>query len=283
MDNFFVITNKEKDEGLKLTGHIADYLKEHGKKCYISEDYRADVNGDDRASRYMYDIPMDVDCCIVLGGDGTMLQAAHNVVGRDIPLLGVNLGTLGFLTEVETGSIDDALAQLLSGRFSIERRMMIRGEINRDGNVEYALNDIVITRRAVLQVISFNIYVNDKLLHIYHADGVIVSTPTGSTGYSMSAGGPIVEPGAQMLLLTPICPHDMTPRSIVLSPDDKVTVEICEGKGGRRQQIEASFDARLHKSVSDLDKVEIKRADMMTSIIRLNQISFLELLHRKLI
>jgi NAD+ kinase len=227
MKYFFIITNQSKDENLRITEYIRNYLERHGKKCDIAEyQGNADKNGTLDARDYVCSIPEDVDCCIVLGGDGTMLQASHNVLGRDIPILGVNLGTLGYLAEIEKSGIDDALKQLLNEHYVIENRMMLRGVMQGDIHDE-ALNDIVIARKESLQVISFNIYVNGMFLNNYHADGMIISTPTGSTGYNMSAGGPIVEPGAQMILLTPICPHTLTTRSIVLSADDTVTCGNC--------------------------------------------------------
>lgn len=268
MEYFYIIDNRKKDPGCKVAGEIQEFLRSHGKKCDIAKE-----NGD---------VPDNADCCLVLGGDGTMLRAAHSVLGRNIPLLGVNLGTLGYLAEVEKGNINDALGQLIADKYEIDSRMMLRGKCN-GNDCNYALNDIVIARKELLQIININLYVNDMLLSTYRADGIIISTPTGSTGYNMSAGGPIVEPGARMILCTPICSHNISGRSIVLSPDDRVVVEIGEGKDNTITEAEANCDGTSGFVMKTGDSIEITRADITTSILRLSRISFLELLHRKLV
>ena len=144
------------------------------------------------------------------------------------------------------------------------------------------MNDIVITRKGSLQIINFNIYVNGQFLHRYHADGMIASTPTGSTGYNLSAGGPIVEPKANLILLSPICPHSMHSRSIVLSSDDTVIVEIESGRDGEEQEVEAIFDGCHKVELRTGEKIEIQKSDRTTGIVKLSQASFLEVLHRKM-
>lgn len=268
MENFYIIDNRKKDPECRVAGEILDFLHSHDKKCEIVEENSV--------------VPDNADCCLVLGGDGTMLRAARSVLGRNIPLLGVNLGTLGYLAEVEKGNISDALMQLISGVYELDSRMMLCGSCE-GHNRNYALNDIVIARKELLQIINFNLYVNDMLLSTYRADGIIISTPTGSTGYNMSAGGPIVEPGARMILVTPICSHNISGRSIVLSPEDKVVVEIGEGKDDTKIEAEANCDGTSGFVMSTGDRIEISKADITTSIIRLSHISFLELLHRKLV
>ncbi len=221
----------------------------------------------------------------MLGGDGTLLQAAIDLAARDIPFLGINMGTLGFLTEVNQSGIEDALENLIQGKYQIEKRMMLCGKsYHSEGIMDQAraLNDIVITRKGSLEIINFNIYVNGQFLHRYHADGVIASTPTGSTGYNLSAGGPIVEPKAEVILLTPICPHSMHNRSIVLSPRDKVTVEIERHRDGRELAVEAIFDGCHKVTLRTGDRIEVKKSEKTTEIVKLSQVSFLEALHRKL-
>ena len=224
MKHFLVIANKAKDPERRYTDRILSYLRERGAQadCRVNERETDTVR-----------VPEGIECAIVLGGDGTLLKAAGDLMEREIPLLGVNLGTLGYLAEVEIGSIEPALDKLLCGDYTKEARMMLSGGVFREGKCvvrDYALNDIVISRRGSLQVLHFHIYVNGRFLNGYVADGMIVATPTGSTGYNMSAGGPIVEPGASLLLLTPICPHTLNTRSIVLSPEDEVVIEIPEGR-----------------------------------------------------
>lgn len=287
MERFYIITNKPKDEQLKVTGEIVSYLESHGKKCSVcirdkvSEDYRRDTEETGRE----IDVPMDTDCILVLGGDGTLLQAAVDTMDLDIPLLGINLGTLGFMAEVERTNIENALNALINDHFEVEERMMLDGQIFHEGTrikELHALNDIVLTRRGSLKIVAYDIYVNGKFLNSYHADGIIVSTPTGSTGYNMSAGGPIVEPKAKILLMTPICPHTISARSIVLSPEDLIEIKIRDGRNGEAQEMEVNFDGSFTKHLSTGDSIKICRSDRVTKFIRLSKVSFLEVLHKKL-
>lgn len=282
MEYFYIIANNHKDCNLEKTNYIRTYLEAHGKRTCIGGD----------------GIPEDADCVLVLGGDGTLLQAARDMIDRDTPLLGINLGTLGYLAEVEEAGLEPALEQLLKGEYGIEQRMMLSGRVKRnefhenlhqekgildyDRNDSYALNDIVITRSGSLQIIKFNLYVNGQFLNRYNADGVIVATPTGSTGYNMSAGGPIVEPKAKLLLVTPICPHTLNTRSIVLAPEDEIEIEIVSGREDSIQQVEVNFDGSHKLTLYTGDRVEIKRAAKTTGIVKLSKVSFLEVLHKKM-
>lgn len=282
MEYFYIITNPTKDTDLKTAYFIKDYLLQKGKKCVIDA---GEAKGTLEGYTDKNKVAPDVDCVIVLGGDGTMLQAAVDLSERDIPFLGINLGTLGFLAEVNVSDIESALDRLIKGEYQIENRMMLYGLSYREHVLKdnaRALNDIVITRKGSLQIIYFNIYVNGQFLHRYHADGIIVATPTGSTGYNLSAGGPIVEPKASMILITPVCPHSMHNRSIVLSPDDEITVEIESGREGDVQEVEAIFDGSHKVSLSTGERIEIKKSDKTTGIVKLSQVSFLEILHRKM-
>ena len=214
-----------------------------------------------------------------------MLQAAADLADSHVPFLGINLGTLGFLTEVNKNDIETALGRILEGDYEIEKRMMLVGvSYGAQGEKDNtrALNDIVITRKGSLQIIKFNISVNGQFLHKYHADGMIVATPTGSTGYNLSAGGPVVDPKAQLIVLSPVCPHSMQHSSIVLSPEDEVTIEIETGHDGANQEVEAIFDGSHRVSLFTGDKIVIRRSEKTTGIMKLNQASFLENLHRKM-
>lgn len=276
MKHFFVIANQAKDPEHRYTDRIASYLRKRGAQvsCLVNGQETTPVRA-----------PEGIECAIVLGGDGTLLKAAGDLMEREIPLLGVNLGTLGYLAEVEIGNIEPALDKLLWGEYTKEARMMLSGGVFREGKSiihEFALNDIVISRCGSLQILHFHIYVNGRFLNGYGADGMIVATPTGSTGYNMSAGGPIVEPGASLLLLTPICPHTLNNRSIVLSPDDEVVIEIPEGRENCVQKVEASFDGSHKVVLQTGDKIVIKKASKTTEILKLNTESFLEVLHKKM-
>ena len=228
METFYIITNRLKDPDFRITREIQNYIEDHGKRCVLSKK-------DEEGHIIPGTVPEGMDCALVLGGDGTLIRAARELGGHNIPLLGVNMGTLGYLAEVELPRIREALDMLFSGEPDIEDRMMMRGSI--DGRNEYmAMNDIVVTREGNLRVVQFHVYVNGVLLNSYLADGVIISTPTGSTGYNLSAGGPVVEPTAQMFVITPICCHALNASSVVLSAEDVIEVEICEGRYGRTER-----------------------------------------------
>ena len=280
MKYFYLITNEVKDPEGFYTRKITAYLAAHGGKVVCTE-HAASYPKLCKPDLAKPEVP---DCILVLGGDGTLLRAARNLLNQDIPLLGINLGTLGYLAEVEIAAIEEALDKLLADRFTREERMMLEGQVRRQDMAEqnYALNDIVISRCGSLQVLTFQIYVNGQFLNSYSADGMIVATPTGSTGYNMSAGGPIVEPGASLLLLTPICPHTLNTRSIVLAPDDEIRIEIPRGKDGQRQTVEASYDGSHKVRLQTGDSIVIRRADKTTGILKLNTESFLTMLHKKM-
>lgn len=282
MKNFLIITNRTKDPDGAVTGEIVSYLKEHGAACVTDEGAKLSGGGYTEAER----VPQDTECVIVLGGDGTMLQAAIDLVDRDIPLVGINLGTLGFLAEINRSDMRQALDSLLADHYEIEKRMMLKGEVLRQGqqNVSYeALNDIVITRRGSMRINYFNIFVNGKHLHRYHADGILVATPTGSTGYSLSAGGPIVNPSAKLMVLTPICPHSMQNRSIVFSAEDEIAIEMeVRREEGEAPQIEVIFDGGHQIVLEPGDRVRIGQSQKTTGIVKLRKESFLEILNKKL-
>ena len=271
MERFGIVTNGMKDPGRDITERIVQYLKKHGAAWEV-----AHAAGD---------ISSKAECILVLGGDRTMLQAAKETAGRNIPLLGINLGSLGYLAEVEIQSLEEALDKLLAGEYETEERMMLSGTIhhlNEQIRTSPALNDIAITRCGTLQIIKLNIFVNGKFLCQWKADGIILSTPTGSTGYSMSAGGPLVVPGADLLLLTPICAHTLNARSIVLKGEDEVEIEVAYGRNGTRLMVEANSDGSEKFIMETGDRICIRRAEETITTIKLSKVSFLEMLHKKL-
>ena len=283
MDKFYIITNCAKDQNLQFTNEIVSYLKEHGRECPVQQAERK------KEGAYHYTdpdlIPEGTECLLVLGGDGTLLQASRDVVYREIPMLGINLGTLGFLAEVDKHSVYSALDQLMEDDYEIEERMMLTGTVYRGDKVigrDVALNDIVICREGALRVVRFKNYVNDVYLNSYNADGIIISTPTGSTGYSLSCGGPIVSPNGAMTLMTPIAPHTLNTRSIIFPAEDVITVELGEG---RREDMEnglASFDGDTVIPMVTGDRIVIQKASVSSRILKLNHVSFVEVLRQKM-
>lgn len=284
MEHFYIITNELKDKDFQVTYKVRDYLLRCGKKCSIRNEQQI-VEGKGHTDSTK--LGEDIDCVLVLGGDGTMLQAAADLAELSVPFLGINLGTLGFLTEVHKEDIEGALSKLLAGRYEIEKRMMLVGHSYEPGkekekDMTRALNDIVITRKGSLQMITFTISVNGQFLHRYSADGIIIATPTGSTGYNLSAGGPVVDPKAQLMVITPVCAHSMQHNSIVLSKEDEITVTIETGHDGKAKEVEAIFDGSHRVSLHTGDKVRIRKSEKTTGIVKLNRASFLEILHGKM-
>lgn len=278
MKHFLIYTNYHKDHDGVITERIIEYLQKKGQKC-------TRMTGTNGEVIPVQEIPKDAYCMIVLGGDGTMLRASRDTKNMDIPIIGVNLGTLGYLTEIEPENLEYAMDRLIVGEFQMESRMMLEGQVfGKDGSIkeDRALNDVVITRNGSLQINKIRIYVNDKFLKDYDADGVIVTTPTGSTGYNLSAGGPIVEPKAELIMITPICPHTFNARSIIFSADDIVEIEILPGREGQQQKLEASFDGANVIQMNTGDRIRIVKAQKTTEIIHINQVSFLEVLHEKM-
>ena len=284
MEHFYIIANSEKPESVTMRDKIVGYLNRRGKTCSYQENAQPSEN-----HAYSFTdparVPEDIDAVLVLGGDGTVIQAARDLARRDVPFLGINVGTLGYLTEVEASEYGQALDTLTRGEYYLEKRMMLCGEVFTEEGKTYAgqaLNDIVISRQGVLRVVNFQIFVNGRYLNSYNADGMIISTPTGSTGYNLSAGGPIVEPGAEMLLITPICPHTLNARSIVLSGHDQVEIVIGPGRKMEKDRAVATFDGDTEIGLVSGERVKIRRSIHATKLIKLNDQSFLEVLSRKL-
>ncbi|MBE5967728.1 MAG: NAD(+)/NADH kinase [Lachnospiraceae bacterium] len=284
MDRFLIITNTEKDKDLSLTKRIASYIQEAGKQAAF---FRLS-SIQERATPQ--NIPEDIECAVVLGGDGTIIKTANDLIPYDIPILGVNLGTIGFLAEIEEHHVAEALDCLFQDDYHVESRLMISGEViyNRSNliktteNTSNALNDIVITRKGLSRIIRLGIYVNDQLVDNFRGDGVIISTPTGSTAYNLSAGGPIVISQANVMVITPICPHSLSPRSLVVSAED--TVKVVVGKSKKTQDAEAivSFDGNKEMELRTDDIIYIKKAQYDTKLIKLNHTGIYEILQSKL-
>lgn len=272
-----------KDPDYAFTNEIKDYLISMGMECQCQ-----DVTQDLMYTKYRYTnadlIPDDVQCVIVLGGDGTLIQASRDLNKKNVPMLGVNIGTLGFLTDAEKETFYPALDAVIKDEYEIDSRMMLEGKVYRNGELIYqntALNDIVINRCGTLRVIDFDIHVNSEYLASYSADGVIIATATGSTAYSLSAGGPIVQPNAELMMITPICPHTLNKRSIILGKDDTIEISMGDNKGLQEERV-ASFDGELFCKMVTGDKIIITRADHTASFIKTNKLSFLQIIRKKM-
>ncbi len=279
MKKFVLIVNALKDRNLEETRSLCSYIKTRGGSCT----YLVSVDEQEHIRKiHAQDIPKETECMIVLGGDGTLIRAARDTVECNIPLIGVNMGTLGYLCELEQGSIYEALDQMMHHEFMIEERMMLCGLKETQSQMFHALNDIVIHRTGSLSLVVLTVYVNGQYLHTFQGDGMILSTPTGSTGYNMSAGGPIVDPKAQLLLLTPINSHTLTQRSIVISPQDEIVIEVEKRRMQQDEQVEVSYDGDHGCWLAAGERICIRRAEKSAKILKLSRVSFLEILRKKM-
>ncbi len=220
------------------------------------------------------------DIAIVLGGDGTIIRTAKAAAFYGVPVFGINLGKIGFLAGAEVYEIPKMAQRILSGTYSIEKRMMLNVKVHGErGMKTTALNEIAITRASYLKMIDVSINVDGEFLDTFIADGAVISTPTGSTAYSLSAGGPVVEPGMELCLVTPICPYDMQSRSIILPANKQITFTI-----GAKTPFEAlcSVDGQDHIKIHRGDKITVSKSNYYTQLITMGNRSFYSVLRKKL-
>ncbi len=282
MRSVLIYTNQNKDPNGEFTKKVSDFFRSEGVSCEVlvsDKERTQDKDAEIISGRRGY------DCIIVLGGDGTVLQAAREARQLEIPIVGVNLGKLGFLTEIEPDRLNDSLKRLIHEDFYTEKRMMLKGEIVRkNGEIITArsLNDIVICRYGGMNMITLPVYVNGQFLHLYKGDGIIVTTPTGSSGYNLSAGGPIVEPSSDVMVLTSICSHSLNHASLILSADDVIEVRLPDTVQDDTKKVECSFDGCIRFMLEKGDTVKIRKSEKYTEFIKLDDLSFLETLHKKL-
>ena len=279
MKYFYMIVNHSKKKAEYGAELIRDYLEGRGCECVVWDASDTDACRSRRPQFRYTDreaVPGWIECAIVLGGDGTLIQAARDLAGSNIPLLGVNMGTLGYLAQIgREEDILPALDDLIADHYGLEQRIMLKGTVISDGRViaeDIALNDIVLSRMG-LNMLRFNLSIDGEFLNDYSADGIIAATPTGSTAYNLSAGGPIAVPDSEMILLTPICPHTLNSRSVVLAPDRVIELEIT-GRGETGKFL--SFDGDTQVDLKNGDLVRIERSEIVTTLIRLKKVSFLE-------
>ena len=282
MKHFFIITNSYKDKDLMLTKSMQDYIETKGGRCgyYVSRGEESDSECVDVET-----LPELLDLIFVIGGDGTLIRAARDTASKNVPLIGVNLGTLGYLCELEEATVFSAIDQIMEDKFMLEDRMRLNGYVVLSGRQlgdQTALNDIVIHRSGALQLVRLVVYVNGQYLNTIEGDGVIVCTPTGSTGYNLSAGGPIVDPKARMILITPINSHALNTKSIVIGAEDEVVVEIGERRHEGDEQVVVSFDGDHCAKLDVGDRIVIRQAQEDCRILKLARLSFLEILRKKM-
>ena len=257
-----VLVHSGREEAVALAGQAEKLLRRRGAEVIVPD---AET-----------EIPTP-DLILTFGGDGTLLAGARQAMRQNAPLLGFNLGTVGFLTEEEPGRLEQALEALWQGDFQMDDRSLLA--VKSPFGTDLALNDAVITRGGFARLIRVDSFVNEELQDIYTADGVIVATPTGSTGYSLSAGGPVVEPGMNCMILTPVCPHSLKHCPTVLSAQSVVRLRLQKQ---REQTAELQIDGQNRGMLKAGDQVIVQGTDQKIRLIRLHPYSFFHLMREKL-
>ena len=283
MDRFIIITNDRKDTDCLISRKIFDKITGTGRSVnwLRFDDGWKLVNIDGGPAV----IEADAECALVIGGDGTMLRAERELVDHAIPMVGINMGTLGYLADVNSNDWEKAVEELMYTAPRLEERMLVSGTIYRGGEAifsQIALDDIVVGCVGYLHMIGIKVSVDGQELKSYHADGIIVSTPTGSTAYNLSAGGPIVLPEASMMVLTPLSPHVLINRSVVVPDTAAVSLELTSKKPVGTEGIAAVYFDGLEFPMQVGDRVEVVRAKQTCRLYRMNDYSFLENLSMKM-
>lgn len=275
-----IIANKGKPEARIVARELLYLIEARGAQVLLDENIASDV-GRAELGTDLDEIGKQADLVCVLGGDGTLLGIARKLAGRSLPILGINLGTLGFLSEAEPEHLPHAVDNLLSGKYDIEERAMLEASLIRKGAVlgtYTAMNDIGIAKGSFCRIIQCAVYLDDAYVATFSGDGVIVSTPTGSTAYSLSAGGPIVAPNVDMLLLTPVAPHSLTARPMVLAGNQTIRVEV----DAIHQEMGLSIDGQFGYRLEGGDQIFIKKSPFVTPLIKWKKGGFFEAIRTKL-
>jgi NAD+ kinase len=278
MKKIHIVCKKKKDDAIKLAQHIID---EFGKENDIYLDEMSALALGYNKKLDIERIGEDASFIIVLGGDGTLLSVSRHGRGNDVPILGINLGSLGFLTESSVEELHTMLTKVIEGKYKVSRRIMIDVSVKRDKEKVFEftiLNDAVITKDALARIIDIETYVNDDYLTTFRGDGLIISTPTGSTGYSLSAGGPILYPSLKNIIVTPICPHTLTNRPIILPENTTIRAILLS----RDERVVLTLDGQIGFPLEYGDEVTVKQSSHIVNLIKSSSKGYFEILRTKL-
>ena len=273
-----IIAKRNKPEAIRVVRELVRWLKDRQVESFIEPEMTGHVS---HPSLDREEMPLSADIAVVLGGDGTLLAAARTIQKRRIPILGVNLGGLGFLTAITLDELYPMLENILRGDYRTDERMLLEAKVWRGGEVVdqlTVLNDVVINKGALARIIELKTSVDDEYLTTFRADGLIICTPTGSTGYSLSAGGPIVYPSLQSIIITPICPHTLTNRPIIVPQETTVSVTLCSNE----EEVLLTLDGQVGFRMEEADRVEINKSEDYITLIRVPSKGYFEVLRTKL-
>ena len=274
MKNIIVALNPSKDKDGKILSLVIEEITKVFKYSKIT------VLNSYEMSKYKFDNKLDL--LIVLGGDGTLLGIARDINGRyDVPILGVNIGNLGFLSSIEIQDFGEALNKIKNGHYTIQNRILLECTMLNDENNEKgkALNDVVIARGTLSRMVKFEVFIDNKLYYRFKGDGIIIATPTGSTGYSFSAGGPFIYPDVDVITLTPICPHTRGMQPIVLKSSSEILIKAENYNG----EIYFTFDGQEAKQINDNTSIIIKKSDYLAKIMLFDNYDYFNVLRQKIL
>ncbi|MBP2653015.1 MAG: ppnK [Firmicutes bacterium] len=272
--------NTNKSNVTPILDRIVAYLKERQVRVLLADDVAEVTNYHELAFK-REQIKNEINLAVSLGGDGTLLQTVREVAPAGVPVCGINLGQLGFLTEIEIADLDQALDRLILGNYTLQERLMLDAVLVRDNRETYlssALNDVVVTKGGCSRMIRLKLYIDGELTAKYPADGLILSTSTGSTGYSLSAGGPIVSPGLNVIVVTPICPHALHARSMVVSENEELRLAI----NAAHDDIILTIDGQNVFNLLPSDEILIRRSATCAKFIRISSEGYFHRLRLKL-
>lgn len=285
ISNVLLLPNPKKEEAIRIAAGLSRFITESGRTAYVLPQVCAPMH-DEPVFPLKDEQISQMDLLVPLGGDGTILGSIRKFKDFPIPILGVNLGDVGFLAEVEPDNAEEALTRVFNGEYHIEERILLEGQIDKqDGSdpiVFSAMNDVLINRHMMASLIQMDVSINGQLIDSYLGDGLLICTPTGSTAYNLSAGGPIVAPSARNLVITPICVHSLNVRSIVTSEEDEISVKIGAGKNDPNHPSIISIDGQKHEWLICGDKVTVRRSSKTVPIIKLGERTFYQTLKQKL-
>ena len=276
------LVGKYDNQGMEASARaLGEFLRARGHAVLLASQTAEHFGIEDFPKRDLHDLASESDVVVVLGGDGTMLSIARELAPQGVPLIGINQGRLGFLTDITVDDMFDAVAEILSGQYVAEERILLNGQVRRDGERVFestAFNDVVVGKGGSGRLIDLEIAINSEFVYSQRADGLVVTTPTGTTAYALSAGGPIVHPSVDCVILTPICPHALTQRPIVVPGDQLIRISLP----GEVSDMYLSIDGKTGLALQHGDRLEVQKSSNRVYLVRNSKLDYFAILRQKL-